>query len=382
MPSPRTFREAINAAFIIAIALPLVSFAQLPPTQPGKPAEQVYKNIQVLRGLPSEMLLPEMRLFSGALGGNCEFCHVAGDNSKDDKTTKQMARQMIIMVTSLNQVSFGGHASVTCYTCHRGSSQPATEFSVLPTVERSPEELEEKPSLPSADAILSKYVQALGGETAIRKVTTLAITGMQTIATGNGGRTIVSAQMERDVKTPNLLRNTYRTDKFTISDGFDGTAAWLQDARGIISNQQSFDVLRTRKNADLYYALDLKNQSGLFTVLKIDKVNGHDAYVLQASAQNDGTVEKFYFDTQVGVLLRILTLQPTKLGNFPSQVDYDDYRATGTGLKIPFRVTMSPGQNGAALATVSTLQVEKIQENTTIDDQKFSKPVGSGSPSR
>jgi hypothetical protein len=54
---------------------------------PGKTAEQVYKNIQVLKGMPSDLLLPQMRLFSGALGGNCEFCHVAGDHSKDDKST-------------------------------------------------------------------------------------------------------------------------------------------------------------------------------------------------------------------------------------------------------------------------------------------------------
>src|SRR5262249_42978689 len=149
--------------------------------------------------------------------------------------------------------------------------------------------------------------------------TSRVITGTQTIATGNGGRTIVSTQVERDVKAPNLLRNTYRADKFTISDGFDGSVAWLQDARGIVNNQQSFDVLRTRKNADLYYALDMKNQNGPFTVLDVEKVNNHDAYVLQASAQNDGTVEKLYFDTQTGLLLRIMTLQPTKLGKFPSQ---------------------------------------------------------------
>lgn len=373
MRAIRIFRPTLGTAFMLALVAILPASAQLPTPVPGKPAEEVYKNIQVLRGLPSEALLPEMRLFSGALGGNCDFCHMAGDNSKDDKATKKTARQMIVMVTSLNQTSFGGRTLVTCYTCHRGNSQPVTE-PTLPTVERSPEELEAKPALPAADEILTKYIQALGGELAIRKVTSRLITGTETIPTGGGGRISVSAQVERYIKAPNLLLNVYHTDKFTISDGFDGKAAWLQDAKGAVSSPRSFDLTRAKRTADLAYALDLKNEFSGLTVLNTEKVNYRDAYVLQASPQPNGVVERLYFDTQTGFLLRILTLQPTRLGNFPSEVDYDDYRETGSGVKMPFLISATPALTSTALASTSTLRVEKVQDNIPIDDQKLAKP--------
>ena len=360
--------------FVLMFAAALSASAQInlnPP--PGKKAEEVYKNIQVLQGTPAELLLPQMRLFAGALGGDCEFCHVTGDQSKDDKVTKRMARQMITMVMNLNKTSFGGAQMVTCYTCHRGSSQPVT-VPFLPTVEKSPEELEQKPTLPAVDEVLAKYVQALGGEQAIRKVTSRSITGTQTIPTGGGGRIPVEARIERYVKAPNLLATIYHTDKFTISDGFDGMASWSQDARGGVVATASFDEMRAKRNADLYSPLDLRGQYTGMSVVSMEKVNDHDAYVVQAALQNSRVTERLYFDTQTGLLLRILTLQPTPLGNFPSEVDYDDYRDTGSGVKIPFLVTTTPALTSSALATKSILHVEKVQDNVAIDDAKLAKP--------
>ena len=333
--------RAFSITLILAVVTACVAFAQQPPAVPGKTTEQVYKNIQVLQGMPSELLLPQMRLFSGALGGDCEFCHVDGDQSKDDKATKRMARQMIMMVMNLNKTSFGGRAVVTCYTCHRGSSEPVT-VPMIPTTERSPEELEKKPALPSADEILTKYIQALGGEQAIRKITSRVITGTQTVPTGGGGRIPVPAQVERYVKAPGLLLNTYRADNLTISDGFDGAAAWSQDAKGAVTGTTSFDVIRAKRNADLYGSLKLKQEYSRFDVLTMEKVNNRDAYVVSASPQAGGIVERLYFDTQTGFLLRRLTLQATPLGNFPSAVDYDDYRDTGSGVKMPFLISATP----------------------------------------
>jgi hypothetical protein len=74
------------------------------------------------------------------------------------------------------------------------------------------------------------------------------------------------------------------------------------------------------------------------------------------------------------LLLRTLSLLPTQLGNSPWQVDYDDYRETGSGVKFPFVIRMIPGTSNAVLARQSTIRVEKIQENVPIDGDKFAKP--------
>jgi hypothetical protein len=89
-------------------------------------AESAYKNIQVLKGLPANEVLTVMQSFSEGLGVKCVYCHVSAEEAaKDDKPTKQTARKMLEMVREINK-GYPTGGQVTCYTCHRGSAQPAS----------------------------------------------------------------------------------------------------------------------------------------------------------------------------------------------------------------------------------------------------------------
>jgi hypothetical protein len=92
--------------------------------EPPKPAEEVYKNIQVLKGMPGSDLMSVMQSFTRSLGVRCDFCHVQGAFDKDDKPEKQTARKMILMAHHINADNFNGRMRVTCWTCHRGSTEP------------------------------------------------------------------------------------------------------------------------------------------------------------------------------------------------------------------------------------------------------------------
>src|ERR1700746_2046363 len=86
-------------------------------------AEDVFKNVQLLRGIPVKEFLDTMGFFSAATGMNCIDCHSpqAADNLEAyaiDTPLKQTARRMMIMVNMINQSDFGGTRRVTCYTCH------------------------------------------------------------------------------------------------------------------------------------------------------------------------------------------------------------------------------------------------------------------------
>jgi hypothetical protein len=84
-------------------------------TTKDKPAEEVFKNIQVFKGLPSSQLSQAMFFRRGSLGVTCSHCHVnVTDFGKDDNQNKQIARQMIQMVRELNQSKFGGAQAITC----------------------------------------------------------------------------------------------------------------------------------------------------------------------------------------------------------------------------------------------------------------------------
>ena len=99
-------------------------------------AESVFKNIKVLKGVPAGRIPRIMNLgFGRSLGVNCSHCHVAGHWADEDKPQKQITREMMAMVDTINHVVLpriknlkSEHPTVTCTTCHRGSRKPATSL--------------------------------------------------------------------------------------------------------------------------------------------------------------------------------------------------------------------------------------------------------------
>ena len=96
------------------------------------PAESVFKNIQIFKGVPAGRVVNIMgRGFSPALGVSCGFCHVIGAYEKEDREEKQTARVMYAMVNSINKEYMVKLAepgrnppTVSCTTCHRGMTRP------------------------------------------------------------------------------------------------------------------------------------------------------------------------------------------------------------------------------------------------------------------
>jgi Photosynthetic reaction centre cytochrome C subunit len=103
----------------------LPSLDPLPPSSKEERAEQKYKNIQLLKGIPSDRLMKVMFAFKASLGVDCTYCHIKDQFEKDDKPTKQTARKMIQLVRDTN-LKLGTATRVTCFTCHRGSTRPAS----------------------------------------------------------------------------------------------------------------------------------------------------------------------------------------------------------------------------------------------------------------
>ncbi len=94
------------------------------PPEPPKLAEQVYKNIQVMKGVPATRLMGAMRFFTRSLGVNCNYCHAGSEFEKDDKPAKNTARKMVTMVHQINESNFPSKQVVSCWMCHRGNATP------------------------------------------------------------------------------------------------------------------------------------------------------------------------------------------------------------------------------------------------------------------
>src|SRR5439155_17081468 len=85
--------------------------------------------------------------------------------------------------------------------------------------------------------------------------------------------------------------------------------------------------------------------------------------------------ERLYFDTATGLLVRKWTYVDTVAGRSPFQMDFSDYRDTGSGVKIPFVVQMSPAATRTELEPTSTLRVTNVQDNVPLDAERFVKPA-------
>src|SRR6266849_5194362 len=100
--------------------------AQAGSDQKPQMAEDVFKNVQVLKGISVDEFMATMGFFSASLSLNCTDCHISESSGEwaryaDDTGLKRTTRRMVLMVDTLNKANFGGNRTVTCYSCHRGT---------------------------------------------------------------------------------------------------------------------------------------------------------------------------------------------------------------------------------------------------------------------
>jgi photosynthetic reaction center cytochrome c subunit len=335
----------------------------------SKTAEQQFKNIQVLKDIPGDQLIPAMQFITASLGVECEFCHVQGAMEKDDKKQKQTARKMMLMMFAINKDNFEGHREVTCYSCHRGSSDPAGTPPVMTAETKPATDEAKKPaggseakeaSGPTADQLIEKYVKAVGGTEAIDKVTSRVMKGTITF----GDRNIPIEIYSKDPDKRISFTHTPDGDSITAFDGHEG---WLGVPGRPVREMHGPDIDAAAIDADLHFAAHLKDMFSKAEVRGTEKVGDRDAYLVVGEREGK-TPLRLYFDEQSGLLVRLVRFGETPLGRLPTQIDYADYREAG-GVKTPFRWTL------ARPSGRFTIQVSEVKVNVPVDDAKFAKPA-------
>jgi photosynthetic reaction center cytochrome c subunit len=380
----RTARLAIS----VVAGLALFGFAMLQTSidvsaqQEDKPVEQVQKNIQVLKGLPSSQLLPVMHFMRTSLGVRCDYCHVAenGKYSLDDRPAKQTARRMLQMVFDINKANFNGQPVVTCNTCHRGSTKPIAVPEIgqgnFTNTIRAGNETKVTEQLPAAEQVFEKYAQALGGQAAIDRIKTRAtkvtLLRPKLINSGTPNAAILnraeSWTIETFQKAPNKYLAEITTPDGTIYQGFNGAVGWTKTPRGQ-REMTAAELSRVKQQADLYTDLKLKDRYLKATVIAKEKLGEHEVYVIEAQS-TENKVEKLYFDLKTGFLLRRTVFTEIKLGVDPEQTDFEDYRAVD-GVWLPFVVRTSYLDDNHY---GTTRTITEIKHNVVIDDGRFEAP--------
>jgi photosynthetic reaction center cytochrome c subunit len=378
---PGVVRAAPSAAFVCFAAASLC--AQAPASQKPVMADDVFKNIQVMKGLTVNEFMETMGFFSAALGYNCTNCHVEESLQNwakfaDDVPAKKRARGMILMVNSFNRSNFGGKRALTCYTCHRGSGIPKVTPSLAEqygTPLDDPNEVEifaQIPNAGTADQILDRYIEAAGGAASLAGITSFA------------GKGTYSGFDTSDVPAPMELFANSSGQRAMLVHGPLGDSATVYDGRsGWISGpDKPVPVLALASGADLdglKLDANLAFPGGIKQTLRnwragfpATSIGDTDVDVVEGATATGARV-KLYFDRKSGLLVRQVRFTDTVVGLVPTQIDYSDYREVA-GVKMPFQwtTTWTDGQ--------STTELSEIRANVTIDPQKFGRPAEPSHP--
>jgi photosynthetic reaction center cytochrome c subunit len=199
------------------LLLTLTLLAQAP--VPDRPAGDTRKHLQVLQAVPESQLFLAMNFMAQSLGVNCDYCHVREGTTwqweRDDKPKKAVGRRMMKMVMDLNAASFDGRVTVTCFTCHRGSTAPLSLIPLPPPdlANRPPP----APAMPEASSILNHYLDAVGARAAA-SLGTIALRGTDERTQGR------RATFELTIKgSDKILVTRTSTEQGAIAQSVDGT---------------------------------------------------------------------------------------------------------------------------------------------------------------
>ena len=375
-------RRIAVAAVILFIGMlgARVGFAQNAAAQKPVMADDVFKNVQVLKGLTVSQFMETMGFISASLGYNCSDCHQSENDWAAyaiDSPTKNTARRMIAMMNTLNANNFGGRRMVTCYTCHRGDPNPRVTPTIagiygVPNLAEPDDIVKDAPNAAPAAQILDKYLQALGGAQRVAAITSLVAKGTYQGYSAEEGRKI---PVDIYAKSPTQRSQIAHTLNGDLATTYDGNAAYSEvpGAPVPVLGLTGAELEGAKLDALLSFPAGIKTMLRDWKVGFPVEIAGSDADVVQGRLTPSSLPVKLYFDQKTGLLVRQVRYTESPLGRNATQVDYSDYRAVN-GVKMPFHVVTSwfDGRGD--------VQLSEIQANAAVDAAKFGKPAPPAPP--
>jgi CubicO group peptidase (beta-lactamase class C family) len=221
--------------------------------------------------------------------------------------------------------------------------------------------------MPTVDQILDKYVQALGGTEAIRKLKTRVVKGTITIQTKErtltGNSEIYTAAPNKGAQIHRLKTgNCYNVD---TSEGFNGTDSWSSE--GESRKLVGAELAAEKRENEFFWEIKLKELYPRIILIGKEKVDDRWTYVLEATPA-EGNPEKMYFDIETGLLVRRDVTKDISRGERGAvQHIFEGYKELD-GIKLPFTFhVISP-------ESTIIFKANEIRHNIPIESAKFDHP--------
>jgi len=236
-------------------------------------------------------------------------------------------------------------------------SRTAAKFTTAAASVLALSQLASAQPLPTATAVIAKYVAAIGGKDAVLKVRSMASTGTLDIPAMS-----LSGSMEILQAEPNKLAT--RTNIAAIGDmlsGFNGAVAWDINPMSAPRLLDGKELERAKESAGFHANLLFSaDRFSSMDVLSVSEWAGEKAYKLRLVYKGSGQETTQYFSVASGLLLGSESVNVTQGGSIPVQQTVSDYKPFGD-LLLPTKVEQTIGPNKLVITT-KTVQFNAVPE--------------------
>jgi outer membrane lipoprotein-sorting protein len=218
---------------------------------------------------------------------------------------------------------------------------------------------------PSANDILTKHVEAIGGVKANKKITTRVIQGsLKMPALGETEATVTIYTKAPDkivslIKIPNAG---------PIKEGYDGKVAWAQTPFAPVTQKTGALLKQAKEQSNFYRPIDYKTGYSKWEYGGERKLDGKAAHVLKGTT-DDGRTETYYLDKKTLMILKAEIPIVSPSGPMNTVTTFSDYRKVD-GVVLPHKINMIE-----PLAAVFTIEITEIKQNVKVEDSLFTKPT-------
>lgn len=216
--------------------------------------------------------------------------------------------------------------------------------------------------LPTVDAVLDKFVKAVGGKEAIEKITSRSMKGTFDVEAMS-----ISAPLEMFAKAPNKNAMKIDVPNFgVVNRVFNGATGWDSNPMTGLRELSGVELAQMKRGSDFYQELNFKKHYTKMEVKGKEKVGSYETYVIEATPA-EGSPEKLYFDVNTGLLVRQDGESESPQGKVQIETYVDDYKVVD-GVKIAHTVKQVNPQ------MTWVMKITEVKNNVEIDEAKFSKP--------
>ncbi len=260
-------------------------------------------------------------------------------------------------------LAFSGAVSALVLTV---SSPANAQKAVTP----APPTVKSDAKLPTAEAVLDKYVEVTGGKAAYAKITSTSTKATMALTAQS-----LSGTVEAYAKAPNKIYVAQTFDAIGKAEqGYDGKVGWASDPLSGLRTLEGIELDGFKNEATFNAAANWRTAYAKAEMLGIKPVDNQPAYAVRVTGKSGNKTSVQYFDTKTGLQIKSESTQETPQGKFPVETFYSDYRPVD-GVKVPFKVRAVIAGNQELVSTVT-----EYKNNVTIDDKQFAKPAKQTAP--